>query len=81
MFFCRVAAGNGTRAGASAGARAGASGDGHHCDANETPESIEASDPCCDRDPVDVPPHEVDDKRAPESDNGPPPAPNFQPDV
>ena len=76
-----VAAGTGARAGASAGECTGPAGGGSRCDADETPESSEASDRICDSDLDDDPPPEFGAELAPESDNGPPPSPIFQPDV
>jgi len=76
-----VAAGTGARAGASARERTGPAGDGRRCDADETSESSEASDRSCDIDLDDDPPPEFDADLAPESDNGPPTSPSFQPDV
>ena len=76
-----MAAGTSARAGASAGRRTGPAGDSRRCNADETPESSEASNRSCNSDLDDDPPPEFDADVAQESDNRPPPSPIFQPDV
>jgi len=56
-------------------------GDGRPCDADETPEPSETSNSSSESDPEDVPPLAFDAESVQQGAAGPPPSPNYQPDV